>query len=158
MALRSKLIARHRGARDARLFVVATEGERTEKDYIDSLKLTGIIHPSKVVVEVVPAEAGRSAPEHVLERIELASKRLGLTDDDERWILIDVDRWRDRKLSEVAQLAKQKGKRVSGSRSVIPASKCGCSCTSPARLRCPRVAMTSRRRSEPCEGGIGRPP
>lgn len=106
---RTSLVARHRGNRDARLFVIATEGRRTEPDYLAALKLDGIIHPTRVVVEVVGAGTDDSAPEQVLRRLDAAVVRYGLQAGDERWLLLDVDRWGERKLADVVRQAGQKG-------------------------------------------------
>lgn len=110
MRARTKLIARSFGRRDARLILVATEGARTEPLYFDVLKLNGIIDKSRVVLEVISSKSdNKSAPEHVLERLKKSAETLPLKDMDERWLVIDVDRWGDGKLSKIAKAAIQDG-------------------------------------------------
>jgi hypothetical protein len=106
---RTRLVARQAGHRDARLFIVATEGQLTEPAYIEALKLNGVIDKSRVIVEVVPTPHGESSPDQVLERLKEAQRRYELKPFDEFWLLLDVDRWGDRKLSQVAQQALQSG-------------------------------------------------
>lgn len=110
MRARTKLVARRFGQRDARLVVVATEGARTEPAYFDALKLNGVIDRNRVVLEVIPTGAdNKSSPESVLARLKEAAERYELKDFDGKWIVLDVDRWGERKLSEVAQEATQMG-------------------------------------------------
>jgi hypothetical protein len=82
--------------RDARLIVVATEGQETEKVYF-----SGFQSP-RLHIHVVACEDGKSAPQHVLERLARFKSDYELAGDDQLWLVVDVDRWRDRTLSEVA--------------------------------------------------------
>lgn len=106
---RTKLVIRHAGNRDARLFIIATEGARTEPQYIDYLKLNGVIDKSRVIIEVVPTTDGESSPERVLERLKKAMNQYELKQFDEFWLLLDVDCWGDKKLSVVTSEAIQCG-------------------------------------------------
>lgn len=78
--------------RDARLFVIATEGEGTEPLYFELFKYDarGRLNP-KLKIEILPAEEGRSSPRHVLERLERFRGVHDLGADDELWFVIDVD-------------------------------------------------------------------
>lgn len=106
---RTKLVTRQSGVRDARLFIVATEGAQTEPQYIEALKANGIIDKTRIIIEVVPTQEGKSSPEQVLERLKETRRQYELKSFDEFWLLLDVDRWRDKKLSQVAQEAYQCG-------------------------------------------------
>ena len=106
---RTRLVARHAGRRDARLFIVATEGAKTEPQYIEALKLNGLIDKSRIIVEVIRTPDGQSSPEQVFDRLKEARNHYELKPFDEFWLLLDVDRGRDMKLSEVAQKALQCG-------------------------------------------------
>lgn len=107
---RTRLVRRSTGLRDARLYIVSTEGARTEPAYIDWLKLKGWIDRTRVVLVVpTPAEDGTSSPEYVLRRLDEARQRFKSVEGDEYWLLIDVDRWRAEKLADVTQKAAQKG-------------------------------------------------
>jgi RloB-like protein len=100
---RTKLLDRSYNVRDARLFVIATEGAKTEKSYFESFG-----NP-RLKVEVVAAGAdNKSAPEYVMERLDEFAKKYDLSTDDSLWLVIDVDRWGDEKLSTVCREAKQK--------------------------------------------------
>ena len=108
MITRRKLLDRKVGHRDARLFVIAVEGEKTEARYFAALEERAIVHPSRVKLHVLPATDGRSAPRHVLERLDRAARELALQDFDETWLVIDRDRWTDKMLAEVATGARQR--------------------------------------------------
>jgi hypothetical protein len=105
---RRKLLDRKVGHRDARLFVIAVEGEKTEARYFAALEERAVVHPSRVKLHVLPASEGRSAPSHVLERLDGAARELRLQDFDETWLVIDRDRWTDKMLAEVATGARQR--------------------------------------------------
>lgn len=73
--------------RDARLIIIATEGEKTEKIYFS------VFHSTKIQVKTLPTEKGRSAPEHVFSRLKEFQDKFELKDDDELWLAIDRDKW-----------------------------------------------------------------
>ncbi len=89
--------------RDTRLCVIATEGEYTEKLYFSMFK-----NP-RIQVKVLPAQKGRSAPEYVFEQLELFVDQYQIGDEDELWVMLDVDRWPDSKLSDISSRTSQKG-------------------------------------------------
>lgn len=98
------------GLRDARLFVIATEGEKTESKYFT--KLTSEYFPSsKVHVEIIPSKDGKSAPKYVLEGLDSFRREYRIKEDDELWIIIDRDfrSWTTKQISETIQVCKQKG-------------------------------------------------
>ncbi|MCK5689669.1 RloB domain-containing protein [Myxococcota bacterium] len=85
--------------RDARLFVIATEGRKTEKQYFSKF---GNRHYQ---VRVIPNKDDKSAPAHVLQRLRDFKKEFQLKGYDELWLVIDVDRWGDKNLADVATQA-----------------------------------------------------
>lgn len=89
--------------RDTKLIVIATEGQKTEKRYFDIFKTL------KIQVRVIPADDNLSAPEYVLEKLNKYEDDYQIGEDDELWLMTDVDRWGDKKLAEIAQLCNQKG-------------------------------------------------
>ncbi|WP_437766193.1 RloB family protein [Sorangium sp. So ce764] len=115
---RTGLIDRTVQRRDARLFIVATEGAVTEPQYFRGLQERGIVDRLRVKIEVLPtpADEGTSAPRHVLDRLSEVSSRYNLIKDDERWLVIDADRVWERHLPQVAREALQKGFFVAVSR------------------------------------------
>jgi hypothetical protein len=99
---RTKLLDREHDRRDARLFVIATEGAVTEKQYFS------LFQSSRVKIEILAAGDNKSAPEYVLKRLDVFREQYDLNEEDMLWLVIDVDRWGDKKLSTVCRAAKQK--------------------------------------------------
>lgn len=99
---RTKLLDRTYNTRDAQLFIIATEG-KTEKPYFD------IFQDSRIKVEILPTgEDNKSAPEYVIERLNEFAQKYDLGEEDSLWLVVDVDRWGQTKLSSVCREAKQK--------------------------------------------------
>ncbi len=87
-----------------RLIVVAAEGHATEEQYFS------MIDSTRVQVKVLSTgEDHQSAPEYVLERLKGFRGEYELAGEDERWLMLDVDRWGDAKLSRVAREANSTG-------------------------------------------------
>lgn len=87
--------------RDAKLIIIATEGEETEKQYFS------MFHSTRVQVKVLPTTDSKSSPEYVLKRLKEFKDEYELDDDDELWLMVDVDRWRSKKLSAIAKESKK---------------------------------------------------
>ncbi len=101
---RTKLLDREHDRRDTKLFIVATEGKETEKQYFRMFNST------RIKVEILATtEDGKSSPEYVLERLDKCKKQYDLNEDDMLWLVSDVDRWGDKKLSDVSSQARQRG-------------------------------------------------
>ncbi len=111
MALTSRLkrpLKRSEGKlRDAKLIVIATEGQETEKQYFE-----GLFHTPRVKVDVLPSEAGASAPNYVFNRLAAYKQKYDLHRNDQLWVMVDVDRWPDKMLAEVAQKSLKKNFRL----------------------------------------------
>lgn len=102
---RTSLLPRKEFVRDAKLCVIASEGTNTEKQYFE-----GLFGSAKLKVEVLDTGlTGLSAPEHVLARLSDFEERYDLGEEDERWLMVDVDRIRPEFLSQVCQEALQRG-------------------------------------------------
>jgi hypothetical protein len=98
---RTRLLNRRVNVRDASLFVIATEGSETERRYFDGFE------SSRVHVETLPTGLeGSSSPDAVLERLEEFRDRYDLGGTDQLWLVVDVDRWGDRKLRDVCRDAR----------------------------------------------------
>ena len=101
------LLPRPEPFRDQRLFVIAAEGEKTERQYFD------VFQSSRIRVEVLETEPdGKSAPKHVLARLHAYTRKYSLDDEDELWLVADIDRQRPEFLKEIAAEAKQAGYRI----------------------------------------------
>ncbi|NER21689.1 MAG: RloB domain-containing protein [Symploca sp. SIO1B1] len=100
---RAKLLDRNYNTRDAQLFIIATEGAKTEKPYFD------MFQDPRIKVEVLPTgEKNDSAPQHVIERLNQFAEKYQLGKEDSLWLVLDVDCWGDKNLSTVCRQAKQK--------------------------------------------------
>jgi hypothetical protein len=67
---RTKLLDRQQDRRDAKLFIVATEGKETEKQYFRMFNST------RLKVEILATtEDGKSSPEYVLDRLDIFKKQ-----------------------------------------------------------------------------------
>lgn len=96
------------GRRDIKkLFVIVSEGEKTEKTYFDDLAADSRFNHPSVHVETI--QSADSSPEHVLARLTEFNNEYELGDTDELWLVIDRDRWKVPMLSRVTQEALQKG-------------------------------------------------
>ena len=108
-AKRTRLLDRRLQNRDARLFVVATEGERTEPDYFEDLQARALVDRLRVKVVVAPPIEGRSAPEYVLGRLDEIARTYQLETFDELWLVSDVDHHLPAKLALICTMAGHKG-------------------------------------------------
>jgi len=71
-----------------RLFLIATEGNKTEPQYFALLNDEVVL----VQVEVIKGQHD-SAPKHVLKRMEEQLRKQRLLAGDEAWLVIDKDQW-----------------------------------------------------------------
>lgn len=102
-ANRTKLLDRSYNTRDAQLFIIATEGVKTEKSYFK------IFSNSRIKIEIIATGAANdSAPQHVIERLNEFAQKYDLGKEDTLCLVLDVDRWGERNLSSVCRQAKQK--------------------------------------------------
>ena len=118
-ARRTKLLDRSYNTRDAQLFIIATEGAKTERSYFE------IFHDSRIKIEVLATgEANDSAPQHVIERLNEFAQKYNLGEEDTLWLVLDVDRWGPKNLSSVCRQAKQKKYRLAISNPCFEAWLC----------------------------------
>ena len=73
---RTKLLDRKYDRRDVKLFIVATEGKETEKQYFGMFKST------RIKVEILATPDGKSSPEYVLKRLDIFKKQYDINEDD----------------------------------------------------------------------------
>jgi len=94
---------------EKQLFIISVEGEITEKEYLEAfLKNEFKCTPNEVHIEILHTINGESSPQHVLDRLKIKADEFELNETDNLWVVIDVDRWGDSKLSTIAQLCSQK--------------------------------------------------
>lgn len=94
--------------RDASFMIIAAEGTATEKQYFEDLSSPAWYHNSRVHVEVLDHIQADSDPEDVLEMLDGFRRNYRLHASDQLWLVIDVDRWGNKKLAEIARLCSQK--------------------------------------------------
>ena len=97
-----KSFVRPEGKKSARLVVIASEGSDTEPIYFEAVKAE--LCYSNVHVEVLKRSAGSSSPENVYQQLQQFKEEYNIEDDDELWVVVDRDKWKDKMLSEVALL------------------------------------------------------
>lgn len=81
------LTREERPLRDARLFIIATEDKFAPEQYFRLFK-----NP-RIKIQVLPTTDGRSAPAHVLERLNTFRDDYVTIDEDEFWLMLDIDHW-----------------------------------------------------------------
>lgn len=94
--------------RDTRLIIIASEGKDTERIYFNALAkeyTNPRVHVH--ILERSEAEQNNSSPEYVLKQLRDYEKDYGLEDDDELWLVVDKDQWKDKVLSSVAKACSQ---------------------------------------------------
>lgn len=94
MGRKPRQLRRPQGERRYRkLFLLATEGARTEPDYFESF------NDEQSVVRVRCLKSGhKSAPPQVLKRMAGVLRTENLMASDEAWLVIDRDRWTERQI------------------------------------------------------------
>lgn len=85
--------------RNSSLFLIACEGAVTEKDYFNYF--SGISR--RIQVKVLSTELGRSSPSSVRERALRYIEEKSFTDEDQLWFVVDVDRWKQDTLRDIAE-------------------------------------------------------
>ena len=100
--------SRNEGTLDSRLIVIAAEGERTERIYFEALR--AFARNSRVHIKILERDEENkhnSAPEHVLAQLTQYKNDTALEPDDELWLVIDRDDWKQAALRIVAQTCAQ---------------------------------------------------
>lgn len=85
-----------------KMFVLATEGRKTESQYFEIFKDRNLV----VHIEFLKRK-GDSAPPQVLERMRNYLKRKGLKNSDEAWLVVDKDQWTDNQLLQLHEWAQE---------------------------------------------------
>lgn len=89
-------------ARDYKLFVIACEGAKRERQYFEFFEKLSDRIKVDVIDEIIQGkEKFDSAPVWVLDRAVKYVDKLGLSDDDELWFVIDIDKWKPDQLRAI---------------------------------------------------------
>ena len=113
----SGLLDRTVQQRDARLFVIAVEGEGSGEEfrYFSELERLRLVDRKRLKLLLLTADPERhhSAPAHVLERLDEHCQRHKMRQQyDQHWLVLDVDSWSERTLADVTQKGIQRGYRL----------------------------------------------
>src|SRR6266446_3098265 len=82
-----------------KFFIVATEGAKTEKLYLEQFRPP---REAVIQVKVLPNTTHKTRPQEVFTRLKLYASQTYLGPEDELWLLIDRDNWSEQELDEVA--------------------------------------------------------
>lgn len=93
-----------------KLFVIATEGVKTEIKYFEQFKSEEYYNNQSIFIEVLKRLTTDSSPAVVIKQLNIFSKEFNLKDGDELWMVIDRDKqsWSTQQIAEVARLCIQK--------------------------------------------------
>ncbi|MHB8136064.1 MAG: RloB family protein [Anaerolineaceae bacterium] len=86
--------------RDSSLILIATEGAKTEKKYFESFA-TKFRNP-KINILVFPNIDDQSDPKNVIDSFTKYIEQQKLEENDQKWVVIDRDKWKQESLSDVA--------------------------------------------------------
>jgi len=96
--------------RDANLIVIASEDKYAVRQYFELFRST------KIQFKVLATDEGRSAPHHVMARLDEYMKEFDFGAEDEFWLVCDCDHWINaghlKNLVRVIQECGQKGIQV----------------------------------------------
>jgi len=96
--------------RDANLIVIASEDKYAVRQYFEFFRST------KIQFKILETDDGRSAPQHVMARLDEYMKEFDFGADDEFWLVCDCDHWISsghiKNLVRVIQECGQKGIQV----------------------------------------------
>lgn len=82
-----------------KIYVIATEGKKTEKIYFDVFN--GEKYRKNIQVKVLPTGKGSSSPLAVFKRLKEYASKVSLKKKDELWVVIDVPEWTEEQLQFV---------------------------------------------------------
>lgn len=99
MARKKRSYKKKEPFRESTLFVIVCEGAVTEPIYFK--KIGG--DSKKIKIEIVPPVNNKSAPKWLINNAALSVEKYELKEDDELWIVSDVDNW---ELAHIHELGK----------------------------------------------------
>lgn len=99
---RRKLGRKLGNRRYRKIFIIATEGNKTEPEYFK------IFNKPKTLIKIHCLKSkDRSAPQQVLNRMQEYLKKEGLLKSDEAWLVVDKDDWQNYQLDQLFQWSQQ---------------------------------------------------
>lgn len=89
--------------RDASIFLVATEGEKTERLYLDQFR------NRRVKVVPIVCDDGHSSPSGVFDKLSEAVKAFDFGAGDSFWLVVDKDQWEEAMFADVRRRCADSG-------------------------------------------------
>lgn len=93
------------GVKSPRLIVIAAEGRATENIYFEAMRQD--LCATNVQLVVLNRDDDNSNPANVHRQIKAFMDEYNILDDDQLWIVVDRDDWKEKMLAEIAQLCQQ---------------------------------------------------
>lgn len=93
------------GIKSPRLIVIAAEGRATENIYFEAMRQK--LCASNVQLVVLNRGDDNSSPANVHRQLKAFVEEYNIEDDDQLWVVVDRDDWKEKMLAEVAQLCQQ---------------------------------------------------
>lgn len=93
-----------------KIFVLAFEGNHTEVHYFKALKDSVKFNDDLIYIHLLTRDPGdtNSSPSHVFNKLKTEAKdEFAFNEDDELWMIIDTDRWKD--IPEVIKACQEEG-------------------------------------------------
>ncbi len=94
--------------RDYKLFAIACEGGKREPEYFKIFRFVSNRIAVDVIDDIVSEEESlcinpcKSAPKWVLDRAIKYIEKEGLSDEDDLWFVMDIDRWSEEQIRVIA--------------------------------------------------------
>jgi hypothetical protein len=105
MAKKQKRFERKSNIRELRpVFLIATEGGKTEPDYLNMRIFKS--REASIKIEVLPSRKN-SSPLSVLKRMEKYIRDYEIKKRDQIWLVIDKDQWEDEDLEKLYKWSKE---------------------------------------------------
>ena len=93
------------GVKSSRLIVIAAEGRATENIYFEAMRQE--LCATNVQLVVLNREDDNSNPANVHRQIKDFMDEYNILDDDQLWIVINRDDWKEKMLADIALLCQQ---------------------------------------------------
>lgn len=86
-----------------KIFIIATEGAKTEPEYFSTLNARNVAVHIKCL-----KKKSDSSPDKVLRKIKTYIHQENLKESDEAWVVVDRDRWEAARLDELFEWSQEK--------------------------------------------------
>jgi hypothetical protein len=104
MRKQNRAYKRNEPYRDSSFFVIVCEGAETEIKYFENFQK---IEQQRVKIVPIAPQENKSAPKWVLDQAVKKAEEIGLDEDDQLWIVTDMDRWKVEHLRTVQEACEQ---------------------------------------------------